>query len=74
MDRPIEEHFLLAMLRYETLARADVGRPTINAFGKVWPVSGFIGRILPTDVGKRIYLFGGVLQVESNEQQDKRLA
>lgn len=31
-----------------------------------------IGRILPTDVGKRIYDVNGTIQVENNEQRNKR--
>lgn len=34
-----------------------------------------IGRVLPQDIGKRVYDTGdGVIQVENNEQRDRRLA
>lgn len=61
------------MSTYYELTVADVGRATIRAFGRVWPTSGFIGRVLPGDVGKRVYQCGDILQVENNEQRDKRL-
>jgi len=65
---------------YYELRAKDVGKPWLHAFGYVWPVSGFIGRILPQDVGKRVYWRGntkynrGILQVENNEQRNARTA
>lgn len=53
---------------------SDVSRPTIRAFGKTWLVVNFIGRILPGDVGKRVYQFRDILQVENDEQRAERLA
>jgi len=63
-----------------TITEADVGRsyarqacPCCGArrsinFGDV------LGRVLPGDVGKRIYnVGGGVLQVENDAQRDARL-
>ena len=44
------------------------------AFGRVWMALDFIGRILPGDVGKRVYQVGGILQVENDEQRARRLA
>lgn len=41
--------------------------------GREYPVSTFIGRILKQDIGKRVYLVGGILQVENNEQRAERL-
>jgi hypothetical protein len=65
------------------LKKTDVGKALINAFGRKWPVSDFIGRVLPTDVGKRVYKAGigrsqapgpaYVLQIENDEQRDRRL-
>lgn len=59
---------------FHTLTLADVGRPWLRAFGATWPVSGFIGRILADDVGKRVYLTDGILQVENDSQRAARLA
>lgn len=59
---------------FYTLTTEDVGRPTLRIFGRTWLVSGFIGRILPGDVGKRVYLVGGILQVENDEQRAAREA
>jgi hypothetical protein len=50
----------------------DIGRPTIKAFGRTWLVANFIGRVLPGDVGKRVYLVGDILQVENTQQRDRR--
>ena len=63
-----------------TITEADVGRSHIPkacpCCGHRQPIviSGLMGRVLPIDIGKRIYDVGGVLQVENNEQRDKRLA
>jgi len=58
--------------RYFTLLEYDVGKPTVRAFGHTWLVQTFMGQILPGDVGKRVYLCGGILQVENNEQREVR--
>jgi len=60
--------------RYYTLGTADIGRPTIRAFGQTWWIASFLGRVLAQGVGKRVYLIRGILQVENNEQRDRRLA
>lgn len=62
------------MRPFYTLTKADVGQPILKAFGRTWLVSDFIGRIFTIDIGKRVYNVGGILQVENNEQRDKRLA
>ena len=60
-----------------TITEKDVGASVIHAAGKVFLTSNFMGRILPGDVGKRIYLipddFGGYLQVENDCQRDARM-
>jgi hypothetical protein len=58
--------------KYVEITEAHVGRPFFKAFGCTWPTSSFIGRILPGDVGKRVYLRGAVLQVENDEQRAAR--
>ena len=58
---------------FYTITEADVGQPTIRAFGRVWVVTGFLGCVLPSDVGKRVYRRGDVLQVESSAQRSARL-
>lgn len=58
---------------YYELTTADVNRATIKAFGRTWMVSSFIGRVLPQDVGKRVYLVRGILQVENDQQRDERM-
>lgn len=60
--------------QYYEIRPADVGRDHVKAFGRVWPASGFIGQILPMDVGKRCYDFGHYIAVENNEQLEKRRA
>ena len=59
---------------YYTITSHDGGRHDIRAFGKTWPAVHFIGRILPGDVGKRVYKLGDVVQVESDEQRAARVA
>lgn len=61
------------MRQYREIVNADVGRPCFKAFGEVWGTAVFMGRILPQDVGKRVYLVGDILQVENNEQRNFRL-
>ncbi len=58
--------------RFYVIRPGDVEHTLIRAFGKVWRVDSFLGRVLPQDVGKRVYLVGGILQVESREQFEKR--
>lgn len=59
---------------FYTITEADLGQPFIRAFMRVWAVVNFLGRVLPSDVGKRVSLRDGVLQVESSAQRDARLA
>ncbi len=54
-----------------TIAASDVGKPTITFGGVSWLVSSFLGQILPGDVGKRVFLNRGTLQIE-NKQRAKR--
>ena len=58
---------------YYEIRPSDVNKALIHAFGRSWSVTGFIGRIMKQDVGKRVYESDGVLQVENNEQRDRRL-
>ena len=51
----------------------DVGKPMLKIFGKVRMTSDWIGRIMPQDVGKRVYLVGDVFQVKNEEQFRARL-
>jgi hypothetical protein len=65
-------------MKYYTLVDRDVGKNHIKAFNRVWLVSDFMGRVLETDVGKRVYLACGdgyapFLQVENDEQREARL-
>ena len=57
----------------------DVGKATMRAFGGIIRAVDFIGRVLPCDVGKRVYAFANVnggytLQVENDSQRAARLA
>lgn len=63
---------------YREIREADVGKALFYAFGRQWPVSSFIGRIFPEDVGKRVYHVKVdeheyILQVENDQQRAKRL-
>lgn len=55
-----------------TLKYEHIAKPWIHAFGKTWIVCDFIGHIMPQDIGKRVYLVDGILQVENDEQKNKR--
>ncbi len=63
-----------ALDSFYTITHTDVTSSTIRAFGKVWPVMDFLGRILLQDIGKRVYLRGDILQVENHKQFAARLA
>ncbi len=59
---------------YIELTADHVGKALIHAFDRNWSVSSFIGRVLPGDVGKRVYLVSrDTLQAESHEQFHRRL-
>lgn len=60
--------------QFKEITSNDVGKSVFRAFERNWPVQDFIGRILPQDVGKRVYLVGDILQVENDEQRINRLA
>lgn len=60
--------------RFYELTAEDVGKPTIRAFGQVWMAVDFIGRILPGDVGKRVFMREGILQVENDAQRAARVS
>ena len=60
------------MRKFVTIRQADVEHRLFKAFGRLWPTSDFIGRVLPGDVGKRVYLVGHILQVENEEQRARR--
>lgn len=59
------------MFLYE-ITKRDVGRAHLKVGGRVYAVSDFMGRILPCDVGKRLFLVSGVVQVENDEQFNRR--
>ncbi len=68
------ERDLDAKRGYVEIEAQHVGKALFEAFGRKWPVSGFIGKIMRNDIGKRVYLTGDILQVENDEQRAKRKA
>jgi hypothetical protein len=63
------------MNRFETLKTEHVGKRFVRLFDRTWMVCDFIGEIAQSDVGKRVYLSKDlVLQVENDEQRDRRNA
>lgn len=58
---------------FYTIKPGDVNKYQITAFGRPWPVQSLMGRIMPHDVGKRVYQVGRILQVENEEQRARRL-
>lgn len=60
------------MNKYYEITNADIGKPSIKAFGSSWMVANVWGRTLPQDVGKRVYLRGDIIQIENDEQRKRR--
>lgn len=61
------------MRPFRELTGEDVGKPYILAFGRVWSVTSILGRIVPEDVGRRLYLVDGIIQAENDTQRNERL-
>lgn len=59
--------------KFHTLTSEDVGKSCIGFLGRTWQLEDFFGKVLPQDIGKRVYLNNGILQVENADQRDSRL-
>lgn len=59
-------------MRYETIKDIHVGRKALVLFHRLWLVHNSVGQITEKDIGKRIYLVNNVVQLESDEQFEKR--
>lgn len=58
-----------------TITAEHVSKPRTLGIHIWYPLIQCMGRLLPGDVGKRVYDCGnGVWQVENDEQRDRRLA
>lgn len=57
-----------------TIKAEDVYKPFLRVHGMTIPLTNLLGRILPRDVGKRIYLVDRIYQVENDEQLAARQA
>lgn len=57
-----------------TIKAEDVYKPFLRVREMTIPVTNLLGRILPRDIGKKIYLVDGVYQVENDEQLTARQA
>jgi hypothetical protein len=57
-----------------TLQEQDIGQSSIKVNGRHWYIASAIGRVLPDDVGKRVFVNNSVISVENDQQRDKRLA
>jgi hypothetical protein len=63
------------MTRYLfTIEPHHIGKSWIKVGTHGYSVSGFLGRVLPGDIGKRVFRVNGILQVENDQQRDARLA
>lgn len=60
------------MREYKEITKSDVGKSTFKLGKTSYPVAWFIGEIIPQDIGKRVYLVNGILQVENDEKRNKR--
>lgn len=56
----------MARFYLETITKAHLKRASFR-------LRNAIGRVCPSDIGKRVYLVDGIVQVENNEQRDSRL-
>lgn len=57
-----------------TIGEEHIGRAFIKIGDRTYSTSSWIGRILPGDVGKKVYESDGILQVENDQQRDERIA
>ena len=64
------------MRPFYTITQQDVGRSFLLVFGRTWMVQDFLGRVMPRDVGKRVYEVTtsglSILAVENDEQMKTR--
>lgn len=56
-----------------TIQPDHVGKCSVLARGKMYSMSSVMGRIIERDVGKQVFETNGVIQVENDEQRDRRL-
>jgi hypothetical protein len=61
------------MREYYTITPEDVNKRFLRIFNKGWLLSDLCGYIQLIDVGKRIYLINGILQMENQEQFTRRM-
>jgi hypothetical protein len=58
---------------YYTITERDIGKYQIMMFGRPWPCDQWIGRIMQCDIGKRVFLRDGIVQVENDQQLQARI-
>lgn len=56
-----------------TITEEMVRRP-LSLGSDLWKLKNALGKLLPQDVGKRVYQVGEIYQVENSQQRDRRLA
>ena len=56
-----------------TISQEHVGQTSVFVHPYRHLTSNWIGQILPSDVGKRVYVEADVLTVENDKQRDRRL-
>ncbi|MBK6906312.1 MAG: hypothetical protein IPH08_04085 [Rhodocyclaceae bacterium] len=55
-----------------TIDKHDVESNSFVRGGRHYPIAGCMGRLLPIDVGKRVFYDGEIVQVESTEVKNAR--
>lgn len=55
-----------------TIRETDVGESMLRRGGTSIYIADVIGPVQPCDVGKRVYSANGIIQVENDEQREKR--
>lgn len=70
----MSKHHLLFVLGEEHVGRTTITFPPCTHCGHVRRVhlGDVLGRVQQADVGKRVYIVGDIIQVENDEQRDKR--
>lgn len=64
----------MARTQIHTITSQDVGKSTLRVRGKKINIADAIGPVQAQDIGKRVFDVKGVIQVENNQQLQKRIA
>ena len=60
-------------MRQYTITTDDIGKRFIKIDGANYHLTSSIGYIQPQDVGRRLYIYNGIIKIESMAQYRKRI-